>query len=69
MDENRSGGGGGVDVEVVVAATGDGQIPHPAVVLLRDDAAIGDRGDAVSGLEVLALFQLACTRCVAWSSV
>ena len=39
-------------VEVVVVVTGDGEVPHPAVVDLRDGAADYDRRLAVGGLEV-----------------
>jgi hypothetical protein len=46
-------------VEVVVVVAGDGEVPHPPVVVSRHGAAVGDRDSAVEGLEVLALLQLA----------
>jgi hypothetical protein len=45
-------------VEVVVVVAGDGEVPHPAVVLGGGAPAVGDRDSVVGGLEVLALFQL-----------
>ena len=40
-------------VEVVVVVAWDRQVPHPAVVLLRDDPADHGHGRAVGGLEML----------------
>jgi len=46
------------DVEVVVVVAGDGEVPHPAVVLLRGGAAVSGGDGGVSGLEAFALLQL-----------
>jgi hypothetical protein len=42
----------------VVSVAGDGEVPHPAVVPGGDGAAVGDCGDTVGGLEVLAQLEL-----------
>jgi hypothetical protein len=47
-------------VEVVVVVAGDGEVPHPAVMLGRDRPADDDRGLAVRRLEVHARFELFC---------
>src|ERR1700751_2542130 len=44
-------------VEVVVVVAGDGEVPHPALVVLGGAAAVGDRDDAVTGLEAFALLE------------
>jgi hypothetical protein len=49
------GGGGGLDVEVVVA--GDGEVPHPAGAVLGVMAAEGGGGGAAGGAEVGAVFE------------
>jgi hypothetical protein len=46
-------------VEVVVVVAGDGQVPHPALVVLRGGTAVGDSCRPAGRLEVLALLQLA----------
>jgi hypothetical protein len=56
VDEN--GGGSDVHIEVVVIVAGDGEVPHPAVVVGRDRASHYDRCLAVRGLELLARFEL-----------
>jgi len=43
----------GEDIEVVVVVAGDGQVPHPAVVLLRSAAADYYHNLAVRSLETL----------------
>jgi len=50
----------GDHVEVVVVVAGDGQVPHPSVVLLRDGAADHGDGSAVWGLELVAYFEVFC---------
>jgi len=59
VDEDWGVGDRCEDVEVVVVVAGDGEVPHPAVVLLRGDTAAGGSNGAVGGLEVLALLQFA----------
>jgi len=44
----------GDDVEVVVVVAGDSEVPHPAAMVLRSSAAVGDRSPAVSSLEGFA---------------
>jgi len=56
VDEDS--GDGGVDVEVAVVVAGDGEVPHPPVVILGRGSAVGDGEGAVRGLEVLARFEL-----------
>jgi hypothetical protein len=56
---DEDGGDGGVDVEVVVVAAGDGDVPHPASVLLGSVAAGNRSGDPVGGAERVAVLQLA----------
>jgi hypothetical protein len=51
---------GGLDIEVVVAVAGDGQVPHPAVVDGRDRPADYDRRPAVRRLEMHAWFEVIC---------
>jgi hypothetical protein len=53
MDQYGSFGNGHVEVVVVVA--GDGEVPHPAIMVGRHAAAVGDRDVAVGGLEVLTI--------------
>jgi len=55
---DKNGPFSSLDIEVVVVVPGDGEIPHPAVVVSWDGAAVGDRGDAVRGFEMLAFLQL-----------
>jgi hypothetical protein len=45
-------------IEVVVVVAGDGEVPHPAVVLLRDSAADHAHSAAVRGFEVLVIRKL-----------
>ena len=54
----KDSGCGGVDVEVMVVVAGDGEVPHPAVVVGRGGAAACDGAHAVGGLQVLALLEL-----------
>jgi hypothetical protein len=57
VDEDS--GHGGVDVEVVVVAAGDGDVPHPSV-MVTGDASADDGSDApVRGAEVIAMLQRA----------
>jgi hypothetical protein len=46
-------------VEVVVVVAGDGEVPHPAVVVSRGRTSLRYRILTVQGLEVLALLELA----------
>jgi len=47
------------DVEVVVVVAGDGEVPHPAVMVRRHATAVGGGGGwPVGGVEVFALLQL-----------
>jgi hypothetical protein len=59
MDQYGSFGNGHVEVVVVVA--GDGEVPHPSVVLLRRGAADDDRDGAVSCLE-MRVFSIVCSQ-------
>jgi len=54
---DKNGPFSSLDIEVVVVVPGDGQVPHPPVVPLRGDAAVGGCQRAVRGLEVLTLRQ------------
>jgi hypothetical protein len=47
----------GNHVEVVVVVAGDGEVPHPAVVIGRDRATDYDRRLAVWCLEVCAVLE------------
>jgi hypothetical protein len=47
-------------VEVVVVVTGDGQVPHPAVMDGRGRSADDYSNLAVSGLEMIARFEVIC---------
>jgi hypothetical protein len=47
-------------VEVVVVIAGDGEVPHPAVMVLGGGSAVGGCQRAVRGLEVLARFEVVC---------
>ena len=72
MDKYRSNGC--LDIEVVVVVAGDGEVPHPAVALLRDGAADHGHSRAVRGLEALAFRYFVRKnpfvqiRCVDWTN-
>jgi hypothetical protein len=48
------------NVEVVVVVAGDGEVPHPPLVDLRNTAAISSGGRAVRSFESIALFETLC---------
>jgi transposase len=53
----QDGCGGQVYVEVVVVVAGDGEVPHPAIMVDRDGAADHGRGGVVWGAQVIAVLQ------------
>jgi len=58
VDEDRRCGN--CHVEVVVVVAGDGEVPHPAVMIDRDRSSDYDRSPTVRGLELFTLFKVIC---------
>lgn len=52
---DEDGGNGGVDVEVVVIAAGDGQVPHPPVMVPRRASADHCHSSSAGGAQVVTV--------------